>query len=235
MDLTKLQERLEALGEPTRFELLGLLHEPRTTNEIHLETRRGIPERRKDRSMTRQGVRYHLTKLEDAGLVRTGTITLEGRDVATYEASVEGLFTMMEELHAVTETLAQGFPPTKAPAFPNPPPLPGPWSPEPRLVTVQGINRGETFPLTGKEPNEDQGWVLGKDPDADIQLPWDPLIDGKAAEILPTSEGITLMDYRSADHRVTLNEDPLPRGGQEPLQRGDVLQLGLSILLYQGP
>ncbi len=235
MDLKNLQERLEALGDPTRFKLLGLLNEPRTVNEIQLETKRGTPKHQEDRSMTRQGVRYHLTKLEKAGLIQKGTTTIEGRQVTTYQASPRGLFAMIEQLHAASRTLAQGYPPAKAPNFPDLPPLHGPWGPEPRLVQIHGLNQGKAYPLTGKDPNADQGWVLGTDPNADIHIPWDPIIEGKAAELIPTTEGINVLDYRSTDHRVTVNDEPMTRGAETRLQRGDLIQVGFTLLLYHGP
>lgn len=230
-----LNERLAALGEPTRFRLLGMLNQPRTAGEIHLETRRGIPEGRRQRSMTRQGVRYHLSKLQEANLVHSGTTDDGGREVTTYRASPQGLFLMLEQLRAYAEVLARGHPASKAESPPPSPPVPGPWQPQPRLVVVRGLSVGQSFPLEGKTPEEDRGWVVGRDEDVEIALSWDPFMDPKNAEIVPTSSGYRVMDLRSADTRVTVNDQPLDRGAEADLQRGDLVQMGLSALLYQGP
>lgn len=235
VDVINLDQRLEALGEPTRLKLLGMLHEPRTAGDIHLETRRGISDEQDQRDMTRQGVRYHLSKLREAGLVETGTTSTNGREVTTYKASPRGLFMTLEQLRVFAEIMDRGFPPSKAPSPPDVPAMQGAWGPEPRLVVVRGFGIGQSFPLEGAAPGEDRGWMLGSDPDAEITLPWDPLVDGKAAELVPTGDGFEVLDMRSASNRVTLNDERMRRGGEAHLHRGDVLQLGLSALLYQGP
>lgn len=111
----------------------------------------------------------------------------------------------------------------------------GPWRPEPRLVLVRGLGLGRTVGLSGGTPGEDRGWVIGNTAEADVELSWDPFVDAKNAEIVPEDRGYRILDLRSADGRVTVNDATLDRGGEARLERGDLIPLGRSALLYQGP
>src|SRR5437867_2205320 len=74
IDFAKIATYLEALSNPARLEMLHLLRQPRAVGEIHLRPS-AQGEHNPERNITRQAVRKHLAKLEEAGLV----VVQEGR------------------------------------------------------------------------------------------------------------------------------------------------------------
>jgi hypothetical protein len=109
------------------------------------------------------------------------------------------------------------------------------WPQEPRLVVVEGLRPGQAFPLSGDPPSPDRGWIIGRSPDAEIPLTYDPYISPEQVEITPTGEGNRLLDLRASKNRTMLNDTELPRGAEVDLVRGDLVGVGRSSLVYHGP
>lgn len=146
-----------------------------------------------------------------------------------------GLFTFCDHVQRLAKDLGRDQPAGDRPTIQVSRNGQGPWPPEPRLVLVRGIEPGRAFSLSGKPPGATRGWIVGRSPKAEIPLSYDPHVSMEDAEIFPTGDGFRVLDLRSSVNRVQVNNQELDCGAEEELDRGDVLTVGRSMLLYQGP
>lgn len=217
----------KVLGHPNRLQLLSTLEEPRPISRIDL---RPCSETERDRSLTRQGVRHHLKKLEEQGLVRVAPSTNGSTTRYTYETDVSGIFRVCEALGDLAsqgpQRLHQGAGPASG--------RPGDEETHagPRLELVHGVNIGRTFPLTRGTEGE-RGWIIGSDPETEIDLPYDPFADPKHAEVARESDGFRLIDLRVSTQGTWLNWERMDVGSEAELQTGDVLGIGRSLMVFR--
>lgn len=231
----ELVSKLKAISDENRFRLLQELREPRTINEIELTAKTDTEEYREDRNLTRQGIQYHLDILRDAGFVEADLENRQGRRMNVHQIDPAGLFTFCDRVQRLAKALGQDQPATDRSTVQVSSNGSKPWPPEPRLVLVRGLDPGRAFSLSGKPPGATRGWIVGRSPKAEVSLAYDPHVSMEDAEIFPTGDGFRVMDLRSSVNRVQVNDRELECGAEEGLERGDVLTVGRSMLLYQGP
>jgi DNA-binding transcriptional ArsR family regulator len=226
-------ESLEALAFANRLSLLSQLQDACTLDEIELtpvdhDGRNG----NRTRCLTRQGVRYHLNQLQEAGIVRAQRVREGGRVKNAYRIDQAPLWALAE---ALRELSAHGNP-SVHPEDPDPAPIewePEPTGPGPHLVVVHGLEVGRRFRLGTLEADRRRGWILGSQPKADVPLPESRFVDDQAAEIEIQDDTYTLLDLRSARARVSLNGDRLGLGERRGLSHGDVIGVGHTQLLFR--
>ncbi len=226
---------LKAISDENRFSLLTALKEPRTINEIELTAESETGTYQGDRSLTRQGVQYHLDILRQAGLVAATHQNRGGRMMNVHQIDPCGMYTFLDALERYLGDLASKAPAVDRATIKLTDTRQLQWPEEPRLVVVRGLTSGAGFSLAGPPPRSDRGWIVGRSPTAEIALPYDPYIDAAQSEILPDGDRFRLLDLRSSENRIFLNDQLLGRGEGTQLDRGDVIRLGRSELLYQGP
>lgn len=230
-----LMSKLKAISDENRFSLLDALKEPKTVNEIQLNAKADTDEYRGDRRLTRQGVQYHLDILRDAGLVAATHQNRDGRMMNVHQIDPCGVYTFIDDLERELGQLAAEAPAVDRTTVKLEDTRQLRWPEEPRLVVVRGLTAGHGFSLAGPPPRSDRGWIVGRSPKAEIALPYDPYIDTEQSEILPEGNQFRLLDLRSSENRIFLNDELIGRGMGAELDRGDVIRVGRSELLYQGP
>lgn len=233
-DLTELLSKLKAVSDENRFRLLEDLKKPRTINDIHLTAETDAESYRGDRRLTRQGIQYHLDILREAELVTANLEKREGRMMNVHRVDPCGLFVFWEQLGDLVSRLGSDQAGTEHPTR-DLEEQTRKWPQEPRLVLTHGLMNGRAFGLSGKPSSAHRGWIIGRSPKAEITLPYDPYISAEDTEIIPSEDGYKVLDLRTSTNRTQINDRTLDFGGQARLDRGDLIQIGRSQLLYQGP
>lgn len=226
-------ESLEALAFANRLSLLSQLQDACTLDEIELTpVDHDSTNGNRVRCLTRQGVRYHLNQLQEAGIVEAERVREGGRVKNAYRVDQAPLWALSE---ALRELSASGDP-TVHPEEPGPSPItwePEPKGPGPHLVVVHGLEVGRRFRLGTLEADRRRGWVLGSQAKADVPLPGSQFVDDQAAEIEVDDGTYKLLDLRSARARVSLNGEQLDLGDRRELAHGDVIGIGHTQLLFR--
>ncbi len=233
VDLAPLVESLKALSSENRLELLALLRNPRTIDEIVLTpgpTRAGS---RPERPLARQTVREHLEQLVATGIVRVRLTDRHGkRGQQEFVLDRARLFAALEDIRKLGSLTA--FVPldpgdTRV-AGREPEPA---WDEGPKLVLVHGVKEGTAFPLRSELLKEGRGWVIGRREGVAVNLSYDPFVSHHHAEILRDGERFRLMDLRTARNGTLVNWHRLPVGGEARLEPGDVIGVGRSLLVFR--
>lgn len=233
IDRAELEAALKALSFSNRLELIELLREPRTLDEIHLTPSETHAGKSPERSLTRQAVRHHLDTLAEVGVIRLDKRKGEdGRIRTEYVLDEAGFYAIIQKLQGLA---AAG---TRVPLEPYKTEAAereqtGPWPQGPKLVQVHGGRQGAIHRLAELEPGAERGWILGRSPDADIPIQHDPYVSAKDTEILRSqSRGFEVLDLRTSTNQTRVNGAKLPLGGRRELEHGDVLQIGTTMLLF---
>lgn len=235
MERDELEAALKALSFSNRLKLLELLREPRTLDEIHLTPSEIHAGARPDRSLTRQAVRHHLDKLAEVGLIRASPRRGDdGRTRTSYVLDEARLYAVVQKLQGLaTAGTRVALDPHKTEAE-EPGPF-GPWPEGPKLVQVQGGRQGAVYQLDQLEPGAEPGWVLGRAPEAEITLQYDPYVSAKDTEIMRTDQGtFDVLDLRTSTNQTRVNGDRLAVGARRELAHGDILQVGTTTLVFHG-
>lgn len=230
-DFAKLAGYLEALANPGRLALLHQLRQPKAVGEIHLQPSEP-GEGRPDRNITRQAVRKHLAKLEEAGLVLSQRGKREGAQVDEHVVNHAMLFALQEELRRVTRltpTVVLG-PAATMTASTREQAAKGRGA---RLVMVHGPREGQTFALDGRLLQPDRGWVIGRRRGLAVSLDHDPFVSQEHAEILLRGDRFEVLDLRTNKNGTELNWEQLPRGGSAQVSHGDIVGVGRTLLLFR--
>jgi DNA-binding transcriptional ArsR family regulator len=224
-DPQRVARMLKALASPVRIELLRLLTAPRTLAEIRLRPGRR-DQGRAGRAMSSVTVRQHLGHLLEIGAIQVVPLTRDGRRRNHFLVHHRQLFALTEELRQLArirpdvDLLLDGTQPGPAP----PPPQPGA-----RLTLVNGAREGQVFPLRAPR----QGWLVGRRPDAEILLDYDPYVSLENTRVLRTADGFEVVDLPGSRNGTTLNWAPLPKGRPQALATGDVVGVGRSTLVFR--
>lgn len=234
VEFDQLSEYLKALANPNRLELLWQLRFPRTVSEISLTPKRAETGGNPDRLISRQAVERHLQVLESIAVVRTLPATREGRPVDEYVVNHANVFAIIEELrkltlikpHAPMDPLATVNAENRIAAGPA-------QAKGPRLILVGGVYEGKTFPLT-PGPAHEVGWVIGRREDCDVRLDYDPFVSHENTRIVHHAGRYFVEDNVQSRNGTLLNYEPMPRGGRLPLETGDLVGVGRSLLLFRG-
>ncbi len=250
--LEELARCFRALGYANRLELLSMLSGPRTLNEIDLGPSNPQAGENPDRTLTRQGIQYHLDQLIEEGLIQVSTCQPRGkRPQHTFEIDRSRLYHLTEQIQTAL------LPDTPSPAHPDHNSAshgngngngsgngaghgngrggdtrqrPG----VPYLAVVHGPSRGRFIALHDRAKTDERGWLIGRSEQAAIRLGIDPMVDDQHAEILPTEDGYEVLDLRTS-RRTTVNWEPIPLGESRALSSGDIIGVGHSLLVFSHP
>lgn len=235
VDFAGLEDYLQVLGYASRLELLLQLRQPRKLDEIELTPSEARAGDNPDRTISRQAVQHHLDRLMDVGLVRMGsTEGDDGRTRHTYRTDTPRLYAVLEELRRLLEVSPPGeVEPYRTTRLEDPIEDRAADRDGPHLVMVHGIEEGRIYPLRPDTRDPPRGWVIGRDPEADVALPHDPFVSTENAEVLPDGDGFKLLDLRTARNGTFLNWEQIPVGGARPLSQGDVIRVGRTLLVFR--
>ena len=220
LDFPLLAGHLKPLASEVRLRMLDLLTEPRYLEEI--AQRLGI---------SRQAVRKHLDRLLDMGVV----VSRQPGPGATH--SSEFLLNRLRIFQVQAEFQRLGRLRPRHAALDEPSTVERPTSPtvprsfraEPRLVMVRGLDEG-TMHRLAVQPG--RIWRLGRAEDVEVPVSYDPYASAEHAEIRCTPLGFLLVD-RFSRNGTTLNGRLLLRGGESPIQPGDIIGVGKSLFVFQ--
>ncbi len=197
---------LQPLSNPVRLQLLAFLRQPHYLEEIASHLR-----------MSHQAARKHVNQLKQAGLVRPSARS--DTSIVEYTIDTTGLLRFNREMEGLCSLLHDD--PGALGRTPSPPRLERPC-----LTIVRGHPTGAHIPLRNGHPV-----TIGRDPASAVAITHDPQVDLRHAELRSDPDGWSVMDLAS-DHGTWHNWRPLPRGGQRPLQHGDVVGIGRTMLLF---
>lgn len=211
-----LTQRMEVLASPVR---LALLH--------RLGQAAFVPDLAREHGMTRQALKKHLDALEAAGLI-VATQSRRGALRATeYRANASGLFAFKESVLAIAVQTDAG---ALAPAETRPSSA-GAGSHvaggSVGFLLVHGDQPGRWFPLDARA-----SIVLGRDPKADVALPYDPFASGRHALLRRAPSAWTLTDLQSTNG-TRVNFRRIASGETVPVRSGDLITIGKSHLLLR--
>jgi hypothetical protein len=147
-----------------------------------------------------------------------------------YVVNHQMLFALGEDLH----TLAR-LRPTEAPAgltqvTPQPPA--GARRAGPHLLLVKGLDEGQAFDLrpTGREH---EAWTIGRRRGLAVSLDFDATVSAEHARVVWDGQRHQLEDLPHSRNGTLLNFRPMAKGRLYPLERGDVVSVGRSALVFQ--
>lgn len=222
-----MEKALKALANINRLRLLVDLQEPKGYGDIELSPSREDPWGSGRRSISRQAIRGHLEPLIELGLVQE-TDDDPGR-TKTFIVDHGRLFTLVEQMRrlaTVRPTVPVGGGTMDLDA-----PLETPDVDGPHLVLVRGVEEGRAFPL--QEPPEGDRWSIGRDRETAVPLDYDPYVSGTHAYIVEKDEGFFLVDDPDNKNGTFLNWSQMTDGGVAPLSPGDVIGVGMSLLVFR--
>lgn len=233
LDSQRLEAYFKVLAYANRIDLLRMLREPHTIDEIRLEPGAAKAGSRPARPISRQAVGYHLAQLVKAGLVRTGMVEREGRKRMTeFYVEQSSLYALVEDFRRLStlgsqtvrkavETVAMGNERSE------------PWSEGPKVVLVHGVYEGRAYPLARTKLTGGRGWIIGRRETNHVCLGYDPFVSNENSEILPGRDGFRLLDLRTARNGTYLNWQRVAPGTETSLKNGDVIGVGRSLLLFR--
>ncbi len=183
-----------------------------------------------DRNLARQSVKEHLERLVATGTVLTREAARHRGPTIEYVLNNQALFALSEDLRELARLkpvaeLEQETAPETAPRH-------GFELAGPCLVLVKGVDEGRVFPLPPPATG-DRRWVVGRRRSADVSLDFDPFASSDSAVVLAEGGRFFVEDVVDSRNGTTLNLQPLPRGGREPLRNGDIVGVGRSLLVFR--
>lgn len=215
VDFEGLAEALEPLGSKTRLRLLAYLTEPHYLEEIASFL-----------GMSREGARKHVNKLVEIGALTKQQGRRETGPVVEYIVVPQVLFALSEDFAKLGALQPDEGHLSRTQV--TQPEVEGDPDRGPALVLVHGLNRGRVHALA---PPGDP-WRIGRDPDLEIPLEYDPFVSEHHAEVVRDGGDHVLADAYSTNGTY-LNWEKLDRGGRRPLQAGDVVGIGKTLLVYR--
>lgn len=213
-----LAQQLSALAHPSRVRLLRFLARPAYLEEIARHLR-----------VSRQAALKHMRHLERAGYVTKRPAEREGVPVLEYSLATRGLFLLTGRLELVAAVPSEGqvgnpTVPAEGEASPS---LKEPRPLEPALVAVRGPSAGRHFPLPARAG---EAILLGRSAKYRVAIPQDPFLSQRHAEVARVGPRLVLTDLRSTNGTY-LNGARLPGGEARPIGHGDIVGLGLTLLV----
>lgn len=227
--LDALAEILQVLSSPSRLALLQQLQSPRTVADLTIPPSREDAGLQKDRALSRQSLERHLDILAQAGLVAWREGEGRGRPAKEYVLNHARLFAAVEELRALTRLRATGAAPESTMSLKGPEaPPPDPDSVSgPRVVLLRGVPEGRLVPLSTQTDT-----ILGRGGEAHVRLEHDPFVSARHAVFRPAGGTMTIADAGASRNGTLLNGRRLAKDEAAKLRRGNVIQVGRSLLLY---
>lgn len=231
VDFAQLSLYLRILGVPNRLELLQKLQVPKSVWEIGLTAARASRRHNPDRKISRQAVEGHLRKLEALKLVNSNSSERDGRPVTEYVVNHARLFVLLDELRRLAAIRATTNTPHVTEAKYAPTMTGGDSAmPEgPALVLANGPLEGAVFPLADEGP-----WTIGRDKGLDVTLSYDPFISRKNTRIHAGREAWIVECLPGTRNGTKVNWRRLDDGARAPIEAGDALVVGRSLLFVRG-
>lgn len=232
VDFDRLERYFKVLAYANRLELLYLLRKPKVLDEIRITPGASQAGSNPGRPISNQGVAHHLQQLAELGLVRQDRVERGGRVANRYVLDRARLFAVLEELRQVGE-----FEPLTEIDPMRTQDLGGSrrveWEEGPKLVLVHGVQEGRGFPLRRSETKGGRGWIVGRAAAAHVSLSYDPYVSNENAEIVEAAGEYRLLDLRTGKNGTFLNWRRLGVGEEVPLEPGDVVGVGRSLLVFR--
>lgn len=233
LDSKRLEAMLKVLAYANRLDLLAMLRDPHTLEEIRLEPGPAKAGTRPERPISRQAVAYHLQQLVEAGLVRSTPTHREGKKQLN-EFSVEqsNLYAVVEEFRRISTlgAIRKASPAETVGLEGSRRDL---WEPGPKLVLAHGVHEGKAYPLREEQTKPPRGWIIGRRATAHVCLSYDPFVSMENAEVLDGKTGMRLLDLRNSRNGTFLNWERIRPGEEVPLAPGDIIGVGRSLLVYK--
>jgi DNA-binding transcriptional ArsR family regulator len=231
-DLGLLERYLKILADPSRLKLLALLRVPRTVEEIQLAPHRPLAGQDRERPMTRQAVRNHLYQLSEANLVRVRLARRDSRrSLQEFVLDPCMLFGIAEDLRQIATLESHaGMDPSETLTLQDF--QESLWEYGPKLVHLNGPHEGQAMPLDSTRLRDGRGWILGRAVQSQLCVEYDAYVHLEQAELVRDPQGYSILDLRSAPNPTVINWHVLGRGESQRLRRGDVVQVGRSLLLF---
>jgi len=207
---------LSAIANPLRLRLVRRLQRPAF-----------VPDLTKEFGLTRQSLKKHLDDLESAGIVVASMRKRGLLPASEYATDPAGFFALREMVADLG--LAQGMAPASRPTRFLGTRARQPAHKGPGLLMVHGDQPGRWFPLQGSE------CVLGRDPEADLALPYDGFASKRHAMLHADRAGRSgwrVTDLQSRNG-TAVNFVRLARGASVALANGDVLTVGRTHLVLR--
>jgi DNA-binding transcriptional ArsR family regulator len=241
VDTEHLSEVLSTLGNRQRLDILRQLTTPRSVGDIEAHRQETEDGEVREVPLTRQAILSHIDKLEEVGLVDTRVAEGDGSHTKEYLTRDDHLFMVLEEVRTLGNLAmdsAGGGVPDRTLVQESQPETPEHEDALAQLILIRGIREGRTFPLHSKaDPAQ---WYIGRerqvgDQQVDVPLEYDLFISRKHAVVTHDGDGFTLRDAESLNG-TTVNWNRELRGGEEvPVEHGDVIGVGRSLLLFRNP
>lgn len=225
----ELSRYLAALALPNRLALLRKLQMPHALAEIELPAVRPREEFAPDRTLSRQAVHEHLAKLVEVGLVTTRSREREGRATIEYVVNQARLFIVTDELRRLSliRSVRGASDATAAAARGDGPDVELPRGPA--LVLAGGPLEGRAFALEGAGP-----WIVGRDAACDVPLAFDPFVSKHNARVLRERGAWSFEAAADARNPTLVNWRPVPAGARAPIEAGDLVSVGRTLLVVRG-
>jgi DNA-binding transcriptional ArsR family regulator len=209
-----LSRQLGALANPVRLRLVRRLQKPAFISEIAHEF-----------ALTRQALLRHLGELQRAGIVSSRRRRRRAVLAVEYSTDPAGFFTLREQvadLGVLTGAMG-GEGPTRHLAEAHAPRPAGAG-----LLMVHGDARGRWYPLVGRS-----SWTIGRDPHAEIPLPYDQYASLRHARMERKGGAWRLEDLGSTNG-TSVNFIRLPPRAAAAVGLGDVVGIGRTLLVLRG-
>ena len=166
-------------------------------------------------------------ELVAAGLVRPTTAF--GPEGPGFTVDRMALFTLIEDLRSLAGEATNRLDPKATTVVPGTPA--GTWLNGPKLILVNGVCEGATFPLD-VAPGR-RSWVIGRNSDADVPLLYDPYVSRHGAEVWQDGKTFFIEDLAPGKNGTYLNWRRLDRREAASLQDGDIVGIGRSLLVFR--
>lgn len=222
VDVGRLERSLKALANPARLQLLKVLRTPRLPSEIRVQAPDKWGGLREDRMLSRSTVAEHVAQLEELGLLRrldeTGQVVVD-RQAVFQLVSELGQLAKLRPL--VEVDVAETVPVIRQdrPVMPS----------GPKLVLVSGPDAGTAFPLEGDGP-----WRLGRGPEVDLRLSYDPHVSAVHVTVSKAEDGLYWVEaLPGATNPARLDFSEFAPGTPRPLIPGCVLSVGSSRFVFK--
>lgn len=207
-----------ALSNPVRLEILRMLRRPLILRDIHTD----------ERVISRQAIRKHLDTLLDAGLIQTREAAGEFRDTTEFFLNHQRLFDVAEDVRTLARLRPAAEPDVET-IRSRVEQEPARQRTGPGLLLVKGADEGAFFPLDEAGKAE---WIVGRRRGVDVPLDYDGSVSSENARISWAKDRHWIEDVRGSRNGTMLNLRRLTDGQRVALERGDVIGVGRSTLVY---
>lgn len=214
---------LQALGTPARVYLLRELRTPKTVTEIDLRLPGGRP-------LARQTVKQHLDRLADIGMVVAREAERAHGRAVEYVVNHQAIFSLGEDVRALARLRPTEAPPGLTQVAPRP--SEAVRRSGPHLLLVKGLDEGQVFDL-GPPARAGAEWVIGRKRGLPVSLDFDAFVSAENTRIAWDGKRHLVEDLPHSRNGTLLNYRPLEKGRPHPLERGDVIGVGRSALVFR--